>query len=840
MKKTAIRIVGILAILTLLVCTAFAANDNPVIGIRISDENVNLSVGGTKQLQVEFITCEHPADARAEVPGAPGDKPATCTENGQQTYSCSQCNTQFTEVITASGHSWQKGDATTDGKFTYTCSKCNEVVESVEEPPKDYTSEDAATDTQTLRTADARDNVSISWASDHPDIVSVSATGIITANKLGTATITATYGEFKDTATVNVTASTIQCSNTEVELGDTFTLSPTVPGIDNANITYSYTVNSSKAGSVSPVSGKNGTFKGTNQGQAKITIHADAKVDGETITIPDKDIYVGIYDETAVKAVVEKSKFYLNDDEALGTVNVDGKTVSYDISLFGAMNMNDSASIKLDSRYTSVGEFSKDTITTASTFTVSQYGESTVYYTIYSDKNCKVGEGTLTLTVGDVSGAINYSTDHNTKLTFDASDFISFWNKIKSENKFTSSLDYVRFTDGSKPEYGQIYTDSSAKYTANTNYKFKADYRNEPGYYDLDKVTYVPESKNYAVTSVTIPFEAVGTKDTEYTSGVVIIDLNGDGVTISSRGVRFGADKGKITELMADVFKAKTNATLSYVTFPDLDPETGKLFSNFTSMLDSTQVTKNWQFYVSSSNSKDLKLDDVVFVPRAGLSGKATIYFVGYSGNNQGTTCSITFNVLEKSKSDVFSDVTSSSYSWAADAVDFLYYEGVANGSNGKYNPASNITRGDFMLMLYRAFLEDEYEDYNVTSNFPDVVKGTTTYSQETYQAVGVAKYLGIAKGSNGKFNPKAYITREEAMTLIYRTLDKAGYSMSYTVSASTSSFKDYSSVSSYAQTAIKDLIGHGVVVGTNGKINPKSNITRAEMAVILHRVLTY
>ena len=77
-------------------------------------------------------------------------------------------------------------------------------------------------------------------------------------------------------------------------------------------------------------------------------------------------------------------------------------------------------------------------------------------------------------------------------------------------------------------------------------------------------------------------------------------------------------------------------------------------------------------------------------------------------------------------------------------------------------------------------------------------------------------------------------------MTLIYRTLDEVDYSMSYESSNDTSDFKDYSSVASYAKTAISDLIEHGVVVGNNGKINPKSNITRAEMAVILHRVLTY
>ena len=241
--------------------------------------------------------------------------------------------------------------------------------------------------------------------------------------------------------------------------------------------------------------------------------------------------------------------------------------------------------------------------------------------------------------------------------------------------------------------------------------------------------------------------------------------------------------------------------------------------------------------YADNSNA----LDDVVFVPRAGLYGEVTLYYYAYdaSGNNEykGT---IVLNVKEKTASSEFKDVTSSSHSWAADSVDFLSYEGIAEGSNGKYRPSANITRGDFMLMLYRAFLEDEHKNDSITSNFSDVTKGSDTYSKETYQAVGVAKKLGIAQGTNGKFNPKSYITRQEAMTLIYRTLDVDNYDLSYTVSTTTSSFKDYSSVASYAKTAISDLIGHGIVIGNNSKINPTSNITRAEMAVILHRVLTY
>ena len=61
-----------------------------------------------------------------------------------------------------------------------------------------------------------------------------------------------------------------------------------------------------------------------------------------------------------------------------------------------------------------------------------------------------------------------------------------------------------------------------------------------------------------------------------------------------------------------------------------------------------------------------------------------------------------------------------------------------------------------------------------------------------------------------------------------------------YYEAGSKTDFKDSGSVASYAKDAIDYFIDHGVVLGSNGKINPKSNITRAEMAVILHRVLTY
>ena len=143
------------------------------------------------------------------------------------------------------------------------------------------------------------------------------------------------------------------------------------------------------------------------------------------------------------------------------------------------------------------------------------------------------------------------------------------------------------------------------------------------------------------------------------------------------------------------------------------------------------------------------------------------------------------------------------------------------------------------MLMLYRAFLQSDYEDYKVTSNFSDVTKGSTSYSKETYQAVGVAKYLGIAKGSGGKFNPNSPITREEAMTLIYRTMDEIDWTLSYESYARASSFSDYGSVSSYAKDAITELVSHGVILATTEKSPPRA-ISPGRNGLLLHRVLTY
>jgi hypothetical protein len=176
-----------------------------------------------------------------------------------------------------------------------------------------------------------------------------------------------------------------------------------------------------------------------------------------------------------------------------------------------------------------------------------------------------------------------------------------------------------------------------------------------------------------------------------------------------------------------------------------------------------------------------------------------------------------------------FKDVTKD-YSWAASQIDYLFKEGVVAGTgNNNYSPAQNVTRGDFMLMLYRAL------DLTATDrgNFSDVPKDSYYY-----KAIAVAKSLGIAKGDGDKFMPTAGITREDAMVLVDRALIIEGKRLTAGKESDLYAFKDRNSVSDYAVTSVATLVKAGIIQGNNSYLYPKSMISRAEMAVILYKVL--
>jgi len=164
--------------------------------------------------------------------------------------------------------------------------------------------------------------------------------------------------------------------------------------------------------------------------------------------------------------------------------------------------------------------------------------------------------------------------------------------------------------------------------------------------------------------------------------------------------------------------------------------------------------------------------------------------------------------IAQQPTGKTFSDVEKSD--WFADAVAYVTEKGLMNGTGSDtFSPNASITRGMLMTVLARYAGED------------------TTGSTPWYQkGMEWAKANGVSDGTN----PEVNITREQLVTMLYR------YAGSPKADGKLDSFFDAASVSTYAENAMQWAVANGIVNGSNGKLNPQDNATRAEVAAILMR----
>lgn len=167
--------------------------------------------------------------------------------------------------------------------------------------------------------------------------------------------------------------------------------------------------------------------------------------------------------------------------------------------------------------------------------------------------------------------------------------------------------------------------------------------------------------------------------------------------------------------------------------------------------------------------------------------------------------------------------------SWAKESIDYLYNEGIISGrSQTVFDPLSGVTREEFIKMLVGTIKLDVY---NVEVPFVDLDKNAWYYN---YIATAVDK--GLIKGvSETEYGIGKQISRQDIVTIIYRTL--ADENKDYVKVE----FKDSDLIAPYAQKAVEFAYEIGLVKGDEkGFFNPDSNITRAESAVVLHRLMLY
>ena len=168
---------------------------------------------------------------------------------------------------------------------------------------------------------------------------------------------------------------------------------------------------------------------------------------------------------------------------------------------------------------------------------------------------------------------------------------------------------------------------------------------------------------------------------------------------------------------------------------------------------------------------------------------------------------------------------------WATQAIETLAAKGIIQGVSAQaFNPTASITRADFTKLLVETFGLQAIAE----TRFTDIPKGA--YYEK---AVNIANKLGIVNGMDDQhFNPQASITRQDMFVMITRALAQVNKSLPK--ANNVTSFTDGAEISAYAVEAIQALAQQGFVEGSAGKVNPLDNTTRAETAVMLHRLFQY
>ena len=428
-------------------------------------------------------------------------------------------------------------------------------------------------------------------------------------------------------------------------------------------------------------------------------------------------------------------------------------------------------------------------------------GTHTIKYAAY-DGSAQIATGTIIVMTS--ASTVEYHISANEKQQMSVSDF---------QRVYGSGLSTVTFGTNSDNR-GALYKGS----TTSSGKVGSEAYSVSTGSNLLKNVCFIAGSTTSKYT-VTIPFTANGSSG--QMNGQLVVYVN-DTHTLNSTGASFRS-MGIANELTPDNATGSTYITIDRIVG-------GKLYSAYTSIKNCTALTSkdlgSTKFYFTGSNS----LDSLYVLPLADSKSVEISYTI--DGSTKGT---LSFSVNQQTASNQFTDV-SGSYKWAANSVDFMYMNDIIKGNNTKnpklFGPGAKMTRAMLVTVLYRAAGEPSVT--GITNKFTDNKQG-----KYYYNAVLWASNKGIVNGATATtFDPDGNITREQIAAILYR------YAGSPSVTGSLSGYSDQAQVSSFAVTAMQWAVGSGIITGvtSGGKttLSAKGNATRAQVAVMLHRFLTF
>ncbi|MEK4111167.1 hypothetical protein ABIC86_001286 [Paenibacillus sp. DS2363] len=180
-----------------------------------------------------------------------------------------------------------------------------------------------------------------------------------------------------------------------------------------------------------------------------------------------------------------------------------------------------------------------------------------------------------------------------------------------------------------------------------------------------------------------------------------------------------------------------------------------------------------------------------------------------------------------------FSDVSSH---WSRDDVQDLASRLIVQGTGESvFAPDRSITRAEFTAVLLRG-LGLHSPCSTEAASFTDVKTGSW-YEDEVQTAVSYGLISGYADDS---FRPNSEISRAEALTIVSRAMKLVGLAQADASETTSllSTYSDSAKVQAWAAEPVASAIKQELVQGADGKLMSDADISRAQSAAIVKRLL--
>lgn len=236
-------------------------------------------------------------------------------------------------------------------------------------------------------------------------------------------------------------------------------------------------------------------------------------------------------------------------------------------------------------------------------------------------------------------------------------------------------------------------------------------------------------------------------------------------------------------------------------------------------------VDENAKVYYTTDGSAPTQNSTVYSEPIDLFDGQ--IRYFAASGGAQTRTLQLTVTKQGNLFEDVFT------WDWFFNAVDTAVALGIFQGIGGyKFAPQTGLTRAMFVTILYRLMqMQGENTDIHTAAQFSDL-------NENWYMSAVVwASENNIVNGyEDGTFRPGNEMTREEMCSVLDRTL----VWLDMSTDATEVNYEDVELIASWALDSVARVSEAGLILGIDGKFEPKGTTTRAQAATVMLRLRDY